>query len=84
MKFNPPIMSDKPSRIEICVGGFFMLNGKSETPTTDKSGALSTMTKHKIGKVTYCVIASASPDATDNLTEKINKLIIRDLQKTET
>ena len=83
-KFSPLLMSDKPSRIEIGVGVFFMHDRKFETPTTDKSGGLSITTKHKIGKVTYCVIASTSPDATDTLSEKINKLIIRDLQKAET
>ena len=37
-----------------------------------------TITKHKIGKITYIVESSSSDTATDTIDRKIEKLIMRD------
>lgn len=39
------------------------------------------ITEHKIGKITYLVQALPSEKATDTIHKKIEKLIIKDLQK---
>ncbi len=39
------------------------------------------VTKHKIGKITYLVRALPSEKATDTIHKKIEKLIMKDLQK---
>ena len=41
----------------------------------------NTTTKHKIGKITYLVTASPSDKATDTITKKIEKLIIKDMRQ---
>jgi hypothetical protein len=38
-------------------------------------------TEHRIGKTTYLVTASPSEKATDTIERKIEKLIMRDVQK---
>mgnify|MGYP000119724086 FL=1 len=39
------------------------------------------ITERKIGKITYLVQASPSAKATDTIDKKIEKLIMKDLQK---
>ena len=41
-----------------------------------------TTTEYKIDKITYIVTASPSKTAKDTLSQKIEKLIIRDVRKT--
>ncbi len=48
----------------------FLLDKKSEITT-----------KRKIGKITYLVQALPSENATDTIQKKMEKLIIKDLQK---
>ena len=38
----------------------------------------STVTEHKIGKITYLVMATSSENATGTVERKIEKLILRD------
>lgn len=40
-----------------------------------------TITERRIGKITYLVTALPSEKATDTITRKIEKLIVKDLQK---
>ncbi|GHU79793.1 hypothetical protein FACS1894191_3420 [Clostridia bacterium] len=51
-------------------------------PKNAKAAAITATTKHKIGKTTYLVTASPSEKATDTIERKIEKLIMRDVQKT--
>ena len=41
----------------------------------------TTLTKHKIGKITYLVSATPSEKATVALDKKIESLVLRDMQK---
>jgi hypothetical protein len=41
----------------------------------------TTTTTQKIGKITYIVTASPSEKATDTLTQKIEKLIIKNMRQ---
>jgi hypothetical protein len=41
------------------------------------------ITKHRIDKVTYIVVASHSENAKDTLHQKIDKLILRDMKNSE-
>ena len=42
--------------------------------------AAETITKHKIGKITYLIASSPSDRATDRIERKIEKLILKDMK----